>query len=152
MAEVDFHILGEDSDKARLKAACTLIEQAFLGGERVLVWLEDEAALSAFDNLLWTFGDQSFVPHEELAADPHSSEAPVQLSAANPLPASALDGGFSTLLTLRAAPDVVALRFARVVEVIDADATRRAAGRDRFRFYRENGANPRHHELKPRNG
>ena len=152
MAEVDFHILSEDSDKARLKAACALIEQAFLGGERVLVWLEDAAALTAFDNLLWTFGDQSFVPHEPLGAEPRSCEAPVQLSFANPLPASAFDAGFSTLFTLRATPDAVALKFARVVEVVDADATRRAAGRDRFRFYRENGANPQHHELKPRNG
>jgi DNA polymerase-3 subunit chi len=152
MSEIDFHILGEDSDKARLKAVCTLIEQAFLGGERVLVWLEDEAALTAFDNLLWTFGDQAFVPHEPLAADPRASEAPVQLSSANPLPACALDGGFSTLVNLRATADVVALKFPRVVEVIDAEATRRATGRDRFRFYRENGANPKHHELKPRNG
>ena len=56
MSEIDFHILGEDSDKARLKSACALIEQAFLDGDRVLVWLEDAAALSAFDNLLWTFG------------------------------------------------------------------------------------------------
>jgi DNA polymerase III subunit chi len=151
MATVDFHILGEDSDKARLKAACTLIEQAYLGGERVLVWLEDAAALAAFDNLLWTFGDQSFVPHEPLATEPRSSEAPVQLSCANPLPASAFDG-FSTLLTLRTAPDATALKFPRVVEVIDADATRRAAGRERFRFYRENGAAPQHHEMKPRNG
>jgi DNA polymerase III subunit chi len=152
MAEVDFHILDEDSDKARLKAACALIEQAFLDGERVLVWLEDAAALAAFDNLLWTFGDQSFVPHEPLAADPRASEAPVQLSSASPLPASAFDAGFSTLVTLRTTPHIMALKFARVVEVIDADATRRAAGRDRFRFYRENGAAPKHHESKPRNG
>jgi DNA polymerase IIIc chi subunit len=67
------------------------------------------------------------------------------------LPDSA-PGAFATLLTLRAAPDAVALKFARVMEVIDADATRRAAGRERFRFYRENGATPKHHELKPRNG
>jgi DNA polymerase-3 subunit chi len=151
MAEVEFHILSEDSDKARLKATCTLIEQAFHKGERVLVWLEDAAALSAFDNLLWTFGDQSFVPHEPLAADPQTSEAPVQLSSANPLPANA-PGAFATLLTLRTEADAVALKFARVVEVIDADATRRTAGRDRFRFYRENGATPKHHDLKPRNG
>ncbi|MEO8307453.1 MAG: DNA polymerase III subunit chi [Pseudomonadota bacterium] len=152
VAEVDFHILGEDSDKARLKAACALIEQAFLAGERVLVWLDDAQAMTAFDNLLWTFGDQSFVPHELLGADPRSSEAPVQLSCANPLPGSVFDAAFSTLVSLRATPDVAALRFARVVEVIDADATRRASGRERFRFYREHGAIPTHHELKPRNG
>ncbi len=152
MSEIDFHILSEDSDKARLKAACTLIEQVFLKGERVLVWVDDAAALSAFDNLLWTFGDQSFVPHEPLAADPRACEAPVQLSAANPLPASAFDAGFSTLLNLRTSPDVAALKFPRVLEVIDADAGRRAAGRERFRFYRENGAAPRHQDMQPRNG
>jgi DNA polymerase-3 subunit chi len=152
MAEVDFHILGEDSDKARLRAACVLIEQSFLRGERVLVWLEDAGALSAFDNLLWTFGDQSFVPHEPLAVDPRSSEAPVQLCAANPLPDNVFDAGFVTLLNLRGAPDAAALKFARVVEIIDADTGRRAAGRERFRFYREHGASPKHHDLKTGNG
>jgi DNA polymerase III subunit chi len=152
MPEVDFHILGEDSDKARLKAACALIEQAFLKGERVLVWLEDAGALSAFDNLLWTFGDQSFVPHEPLADDPRASEAPVQLSAAHPLPDKVFDAGFATLLNLRVTADVAALKFPRVVEIIDADAGRRAAGRDRFRFYREHGASPKHHDLQPGHG
>jgi DNA polymerase III subunit chi len=152
MPEVDFHILGEDSDTARLKAACSLIEQAFLAGERVLVWLEDPAAMSAFDNLLWTFGDRSFVPHEPLAVDARACEAPIQLSASNPLPATAFDAGFTTLLALRAAADAAALRFPRVVEVIDANPARREAGRERFRFYREHGANPRHQELKARNG
>jgi DNA polymerase III subunit chi len=152
MADVDFHILGEDSDTARLKTACALVEQAFLAGERVLVWLDDDAALASFDNLLWTFGDRAFVPHEPLAASPRACEAPVQLSAAASLPESALDAGFTTLFSLRSRPDAAALRFARVVEVLDAQPARRAAGRERFRFYREHGANPRHHEVKSRNG
>jgi len=152
MAEVDFYILSEDSDTARLKSTCTLIEQAFLNGERVLVWLENAAALSAFDNLLWTFGDRSFVPHEPLGTDPRSIEAPVQLAAVDALPGVVFDAGFTTLFMLRNAPDAAALRFPRVVEVVDAEPTRRSAGRERFRFYREHGATPRHHELKARNG
>jgi DNA polymerase-3 subunit chi len=152
MPDVDFHILGEDSDTARLKSACTLIETAFLNGERVLVWLEDAAALSAFDNLLWTFGDRSFVPHEPLGTDPRLVEAPVQLCALDALPPVVFDAGFSTLFMLRDSADTAALRFPRVVEVVDAEPARRSAGRERFRFYREHGATPRHHELKARNG
>jgi DNA polymerase III subunit chi len=152
MAEVDFHILGEDSDTARLKSACALIETAFLNGERVLVWLESPSAMSAFDNLLWTFGDRSFVPHESLGTDPRAVEAPIQLTAVDELPASVFDGGFTTLFMLRNAPDAAALRFPRVVEVVDAEPKRRAAGRERFRFYREHGATPKHHDLKARNG
>jgi len=152
MAEVDFHILSEDSDTARLKSTCALIEQAFLNGDRVLVWLENAAAQSAFDNLLWTFGDRSFVPHEPLGADPRSAEAPVQLCALDALPPVVYDAGFTTLFMLRSAPDPAALRFPRVVEVVDAEPARRAAGRERFKFYREHGATPRHHEHKARNG
>ena len=152
MPEVDFYILGEDSDIARLRSACTLIEQAFLGGERVLVWLENAAANTAFDNLLWTFGDRSFVPHEPLGTDPRAVEAPVQLCATDTLPVTAYDAGFTTLFVLRSVPSADALRFPRVVEVVDAEPSRRAAGRERFKFYREHGAAPKHHELKARNG
>jgi len=147
VAQIDFYTLGENSRTLRMKAACQLAEKAFLAGERVLVWLQDAPALTAFDDLLWTFGDRSFVPHEPLAADPAASEAPVQLFAGGQLPAPALAGGFSTLLALRDEPSAEALAFGRVIEVIDGDAACRAAGRNRFRYYREHGVTPTHHQL-----
>jgi len=147
MPQIDFHTLGEHSRTPRMKAACQLTEQAFLAGERVLVWLQDAAALSAFDDLLWTFGDRAFVPHEPLAADPAACEAPVQLFAGAQLPATALGGSFSTLLTLRDEASVAALSFRRIIEVIDGEAACRAAGRTRFRYYREQGVTPTHHQL-----
>jgi DNA polymerase-3 subunit chi len=148
MAAVDFYILGEGAQTVRLKAACQLIEQAFLAGERVLVWLENAHAQTAFDNLLWTFGDRSFVPHEPLAEDPRSCEAPVQLFAGSELPANTPGDAFTTLVMLRNEPSGDALRFQKIIEVLDAAPACRAAGRDRFRFYREHGATPNHHELK----
>ena len=147
MAAIDFYTLPEGSRTPRLKAICQLVEKAFLGGERVLVWLQDEAQQSSFDDLLWTFGDRAFVPHEPLAAEPAASEAPVQLFAGTSLPAAAMQGAFSTLVTLRVEPSVEALSFGRVVEVVDADPAVRNAGRARFRFYRERGVAPSHHEL-----
>src|SRR6478736_6340256 len=68
VAQIDFYTLGENSRTLRMKAACQLAEKAVLAGERVLVWLQDAPALTAFHDLLWTFGDRSFVPHEPLAA------------------------------------------------------------------------------------
>jgi DNA polymerase III subunit chi len=147
MAAIDFYTLPEGSRTPRLKAICQLVEKAFLGGERVLVWLQDEAQQSTFDDLLWTFGDRAFVPHEPLAADPAASEAPVQLFAGAILPAAAEPGNFSTLVTLREEASASALAFGRVVEVVDADPAVRNAGRVRFRFYRERGVTPNHHEL-----
>jgi DNA polymerase III subunit chi len=147
MSEVAFHILGEDSDVVRLKTTCSLIERAYLGGERVLVWLDDANQQASFDNLLWTFADRAFVPHEPLADDPTTCEAPVQLTSSADLPSSALPGGFTALFNLRAEAHLSALKFAKVVEVIDANPGRRNAGRARFRFYREHGSEPQHHEV-----
>jgi DNA polymerase III subunit chi len=147
MAAIDFYTLSEGSRTPRLKAICQLVEKAFLGGERVLVWLQDEAQQSSFDDLLWTFGDRAFVPHEPLAADPAASESPVQLFAGADLPRAAIPGGFSTLVTLRDEASADALAFGRVVEIVDADPAVRTAGRARFRFYRERGVTPSHHEL-----
>jgi DNA polymerase III subunit chi len=148
MAEIRFYTLAEPGGPLRLKQACALVEKAFRDGERVLVWLDDDAAYTQFDNLLWTFGDRSFVPHEPLAADPAACEAPVQLYAGADLPASAT-GHFTTLVTLREHASQAALQFRTVIEVVDADPAIRTAGRARFRFYRDHGVTPQHVEVKP---
>src|SRR5574338_1616502 len=93
MAAIDFYTLPEGSRTPRLKAVCQLVEKAVLGGERVLVWLQDDAQQASFDDLLWTFGDRAFVPHEPLATDPASCEAPVQLLGGASLPAAAKGAG-----------------------------------------------------------
>lgn len=144
MAEVRFYTLDDATGPARLRKVCALTDQAFREGERVLVWLDDSAALEQFDNLLWTLGDRSFVPHEPLAEDPARCEAPVQLHAGATLPPAALTGGFTTLVMLRNEASIQALQFGTVIEVVDADPACRAAGRTRFRFYRDHGCTPQH--------
>ncbi|RYZ63851.1 MAG: DNA polymerase III subunit chi [Proteobacteria bacterium] len=140
--QVDFYILAGSVDAVRLKFACGIIEQAFLDGRRVLAWTDDAPQLDALDDLLWTFADRSFVPHEKLATDA-TSEAPVALVAgASPLPA-----GYDVLVNLgsRSAPADVAIE--RIVEIVDADDTRRRQGRERFREYRERGWTQQHHNI-----
>jgi DNA polymerase-3 subunit chi len=144
MAEIRFYTLA-DGGPPRLRQVCALTEKAFRDGERVLVWLDDAAALAQFDNLLWTFG--SFVPHEPLADDPAACEAPVQLYAGAELPA-AVPGHFTTLVMLREQASKAALGFRTVIEVVDSDPAIRAAGRARFRFYRDHGITPQHLEVK----
>jgi DNA polymerase-3 subunit chi len=144
MADIRFYTLNAAGGSARFRHACQRTEAAYLAGERVLVWLEDAAALAQFDQLLWTFGDRAFVPHEPLAAQPRDADVPVQLLGGGVLDARVLGGGFTTLVNLHDAPAAEALRFPQVIEVIDADPACRAAGRARFRFYREAGATPQH--------
>jgi DNA polymerase-3 subunit chi len=145
MGEISFYTLKDAGGSARLRQACLLTEQAYLAGERVLLWLDGADQMSRVDDLLWTIGDRSFVPHEPLAQDPASCEARVQLHAGT-LPEDTATA-FTTLVTLREAPEPATLQFTRVIEVIDADEACRNAGRARFRWYREHGATPQHFEV-----
>src|SRR5690606_16848857 len=147
MAQIRFYTLNHRGGTHRLRHACLLTEQAYLAGEPVLVWLDDAAQLELFDQLLWTFRDGAFVPHEPLAPEPGAATAPVQLHAGEALDERILSGRFHTLVNLRTSPAIEALRFDRVLEVIDGDPSVREAGRTRFRFYREAGASPEHVEV-----
>jgi DNA polymerase-3 subunit chi len=125
---VDFYVMEEAAPAARLKVACRLAEKAYLASDR--------AELAALDDLLWTFADGSFVPHEWLTSNA-AAAAPVLLSA-GPAPAEAFD----FVVNLAAEPPPFLHLTRRIAEIIDGDAGRRRAGRARFQAYRELGIVP----------
>jgi len=139
---VEFYVLAGEDTRARLKFVCRLAEQAALAGLRVFAWADDPAELERFDDLLWTFGDRSFVPHELFSDVRQWDDAPVLLGSGT-LPAQPFD----LLLNLgTVVPDGTG-HAARIAEVIDAHAARRAAGRLRFRAYRAAGLSPETHNV-----
>jgi DNA polymerase-3 subunit chi len=136
MQRVDFYVLGSNEPRARLKFACRLAEKAYLDGRRTLVWL-DAPELAGFDDLLWTFADRSFVPHEPFDDAQQWSQTPVLLSCER-----APEQEFELLLNLAAEVPPSSQRAQQVIEIIDADPARREAGRARFRHYRAQGVQP----------
>jgi DNA polymerase-3 subunit chi len=140
---VDFYILDEPTGNARLRLACRLAEKAYLAAQSVLIWHAEPEEARTLDEMLWTFRDGSFVPHELLAAGGPAGEAPVLLSAGEPAPQKV-----DVLINL--APDVppVIDSAGRVVEIIDGDESRRRAGRARFKFYRDRGLQPASHNIQ----
>jgi DNA polymerase-3 subunit chi len=134
---VDFYVLAGTEERARFKLACRIAEQAYLGGRRVFVWLDESQSLERFDELLWSFADRSFVPHEIYVDAQQWQETPVLLScAAQP------QQPYDVLVNLGDAIPAAAAHAARVTEFIDADEQRRRAGRNRFRQYRDRGLTP----------
>jgi DNA polymerase III subunit chi len=146
---VDFYVLPGSDARARLRVACRLAEKAYLASARVLVWSDDAAELAAFDELLWTFADRSFVPHEPFQSAQQWQEVPVLLSGPAEPETRAT---FEVLLNLGRTVPAVAADAARVLEVIDADEARRQAGRGRFRTYREQGLSPQTHHIAAEQG
>jgi|SRR5579872_732444 len=138
---VDFYVLEEASSTARLKLACRLAEKAYLASQTALVWDTDPEELKAFDELLWTFMDGSFVPHERLVPGA-AATSPVLLSD-GATPCAPVD----ILINLAAdIPSCLALT-RRVAEIIDGEDSRRRSGRARFKAYRDLGIQPATHRI-----
>ena len=144
---VDFYVLASADPAARLRFACRLVEMAYLREHRVRVQFDPGGEITAFDELLWTFADRSFIPHERLGAHepPHDGiQAPVVLADD---PASTNDQA-DVLVNLAGGVPAEYRRFGRIVEIVDAGDERRRLGRERFRFYREQTIEPETHEMR----
>ncbi|HEY6453370.1 MAG TPA: DNA polymerase III subunit chi [Steroidobacteraceae bacterium] len=142
---VDFFVLSGAEERSRWKLACRLAEQQYLAGRRVFIWLEDRQSLERLDELLWTFADRSFVPHEIFAQAQQWQDTPV-LMGCQSLPAQPVQP-YDVLVNLGSAIPASAEHATRIAELVDADEPRRRAGRDRFRQYRDRGLAPQTHAL-----
>jgi DNA polymerase III subunit chi len=138
---VDFYVSDDSGADVRLRLACRVAEKAYLARQKVVVLLDDAETLKRFDELLWTFGDGSFVPHDAVDAAA-ACEAPVALST-GPLPPDHSD----VLLNLGAALPPAFDKFARVAEFLDGRPEVRAAGRERFKAYRSRSLEPQTHNV-----
>jgi DNA polymerase III subunit chi len=139
---VDFYVLSGIEERPRLKVGCRLAERAYLAGERVFVWLDGPQSLERFDDLLWTFADRSFVPHEIFQDGAQWQDTPVLLGCdAQPRKP------YGVLINLGNTIPASAAHAASIAEVIDANEERRQAGRARFRQYRDGGVTPATHNM-----
>lgn len=76
MTNIDFYILKETEQQARLIFACRLIEKAYKLGNRIFIACNNAAEAEAMDKLLWTFNPESFIPHALLD---NSTQEPVAI-------------------------------------------------------------------------
>lgn len=145
MTRVDFYIVGDASDRARAMIACRLAAKAFSRDMRIHIHTPSSDDAAQVDQLLWTFRDGSFVPHL-LADDPLVRETAADNSV---IIGHGHEPSERCELLINLAPDVPRFfsRVTRVAEVIDAHPDRRAAGRERFKFYRDRGYPVETHNL-----
>lgn len=101
------------------------------------VYLSDEAALERFDRFLWTQSSIGFIPHCRIG-DRLQAETPIILATT-----TEPSGPSQCLLNLANSIPQEFDRFDELVEIISIDDADRLPGRERFRFYREQG-----HELQ----
>ena len=128
MTRVDFHTHVPN----RVEYACRFARKVYGAGQTLVVVGEPDV-LKAFDQTLWTFSPLEFVPHC-FTQDPLAAQTPVVLAAPDE-PAQ----HHQVLLNLGATVPAQFARFERLLEVVGNAHEELAAGRERYRFYRDRG-------------
>lgn len=138
MTRINFYIIETGSDEAIDTFICRLTEKAWSQDNTVYIHVQDEQHATKFDDLLWTFNDQSFVPHQIiLETDTQHHEKSVLI---NHLSESQIAvTHHDVLINLNHETPSFFSQFDRVAEIITTDETSKEKGRERYQFYRDRG-------------
>lgn len=141
MTRIDFYVLQGKEPLDRQRLACRLADKAYQLGHRVYIHTGDRQQTLQMDKLLWTFRQNSFVPHA-VAGDTGSEPPPVVLGDGD-------DPGEHTDVLINLSDNVPEFfsRFERVTEVIDQQPEHLKPARERYRFYQDRGYKLETHKL-----
>ena len=142
MAKVDFYVLNASGDVARSRFACRLAEKAFKLRNTVHIQTTDRARAAQLDELLWTFRDGSFVPHEIVDGGAPTPDVPVTIGFTPDCPRSR-----DLLINLTDVIPPAAADYPRVAEIVTTDEDVRQRSRQHFVDYRNNGHTLDTHKL-----
>jgi len=134
--QVDFYLLGSPAlDDARL--ACKLALMAWERGHRVAIVVDGRERAGALDELMWSYPEGRFLPHDRDA----DQGAPVRILTQAP----GSEGDVVINLTREPLPPP--LPWSRLLEIVPHRDEEREASREKFRHYRGQGLEPRAHEI-----
>lgn len=113
---------------------CRLARKVRAAKSSLVIFSDDRQLLLQLDKTLWTFSELDFLPHV-MSSHPLAAQTPIVLTDND-----ALDLPHHQILInlSRVVPQCLA-QFERVLEIISLDETDKSAGRERYRFYQQQG-------------
>lgn len=121
--------------------ACKLAEKAYQLKHTIYINTTDQPQAQQIDELLWTFNQGSFLPHELNAAD-KDFEEPILIG--RPEQATHFH---DVLINLDKSVPAFFSQFERVAEIVCGDETMRDQARQRFKYYRDRGYSLNTHNI-----
>ncbi len=138
---VDFYVLAEGARLNRERLICRLVAKAYANGKRVYLHTGTHEEATRLDDLLWTFEDIGFLPHQRAEEGP-DPDTPILVGCGTEPPATA-----TVLITTAHPVPAFIEHYERVLEVVDQDPERLKRSRQRYREYQARGLNPRKHDI-----
>jgi DNA polymerase-3 subunit chi len=137
MTRVDFYQLNPQQHNQD-RVVCQLCQKAYDSNQKTLLLTQSPEQTAHLDRQLWTFNDDSFVPHDT----DRSAEYPSPILIHDqPDP----QGERQLLINLSSTIPAYFAQFERVIELVTEDNKQTA--REHYSFYKERGYPLNHHTL-----
>ena len=132
MPRADFYLIAKPRFlEEPMRLVCELARKSYDKGLWTLILARDTAQAEALDELLWSFDDDAYIPHQ-IAGDEEDELTPVLIATPDmDVPSRAL------VINLR--DDTYLGACDRVLEVVPADASARGPLRERWKQYKALG-------------
>lgn len=139
MPKIDFYIL---QDHQHLLFVCRLIEKIYKQRHRIYVYTDQQQEAHALDELLWTYREDSFLPHNLYGEGPDTAP-PIQIGF-NQIPENHRD----ILINLSQTVPTFFQQFSRILELVPQDENMQKCARERYRYYQTQGCSITTHKLQ----
>jgi DNA polymerase-3 subunit chi len=135
VSKIDFYLLDNPDLSDAMRYTCRLTNKGYRLGKRVFIRVEDMQQARQLDELLWTFNDQSFIPHVVQDGSPDDApdtREPVLIGIIEPRA-----GDMDLLINLATTLPANYAGYEMVKEVVRKDENCLAAARQRWRQYQD---------------
>ncbi len=144
MTSIDFYISESPDTGICNMLACRLSEKACQTRTSTFIHTQTEEHSQQLDKLLWSFKQQSFIPHKIYHQDDTDKHLHPVLIGHNVEPETNLD----LLINLdNEIPDFYS-RFNRVIEIVSNNEHQRERSRQHYKFYKDRGYIINTHTIK----
>ena len=141
MINIDFYIIKAVDPDADWLFSAKLIEKAYQLGHQIYVLCDNEDMAIAFDEFLWQFNPDSFIPHHLFNEGP-IPPAPVQIGFENHQPQSK-----DILVNLSGNVPNFYQQFKRICEIVANQDEMKVLKRQNYRFYQSQSYSLKNHEI-----
>lgn len=136
--KIDFYVLETSNPQQAMQFTCRLIEKLYSEEQKqIYVQFNSRADAERFDALLWTYRDDSFVPHH-FYNPMDDSPAPVTLGFIDNADETP-DDQTDILINLSRGIPAFYDQFEHIIEIVFADPLIQQFGRERYKQYRDLG-------------
>ena len=142
MPTVDFYLIDAETEEAQMRFACRLLDKAYSQNNTVYVRILDQALANSMNDMLWTFRDISFVPHD-LLTGVYSSISPIVIGMDEKITKKC-----DILFNLHPETTAAFCDYKRIVEIVYQEDSWQKLSRQHYKFYKNKGCSINTHDLR----